>query len=239
MVVAVPTRALQAHAAAPSERQPPRARKLALKRVARLEQRARTPSPPPFDADAAALPFAVYPNLCPGLSVEALTGEADFRRDDVVTASGALLPESRLTGWQSDVGASFHYSGKTMEPSGPLTPRVAAVRDALHQRFGVRYDSVLLNLYPCGASAMRFHSDPGQGVEWQEDTAVVSVGSERRFVFREIADHSRRWAYTLRGGDCVRMFADCQKRLQHAVLSEAGDVAPRVSLVFKLSRTQV
>jgi alkylated DNA repair dioxygenase AlkB len=38
---------------------------------------------------------------------------------------------------------------------------------------GVQYDSVLLNLYPDGASGMGWHQDP-QSAEWAEDTAIVS-----------------------------------------------------------------
>lgn len=36
------------------------------------------------------------------------------------------------------------------EPGG-LSPLLAAVRDRLEERTGVRYDSVLVNLYPDGA----------------------------------------------------------------------------------------
>ncbi len=87
---------------------------------------------------------------------------------------------------------------------------------------------------------MRFHSDP-QGDDWDADTAVVSVGAPRRFVFRSAAhprDGAQRLAYTVRSGDVVRMRADCQQRFQHALLPERapGDAAPRMSLVFKLRR---
>jgi hypothetical protein len=66
-----------------------------------------------------------------------------------------------LTGWLSDIGATFKYSGKEMRPPpGGLTPRVAAVRDALAALTGQWYDSVLVNLYEDGKCGMKYHVDP-------------------------------------------------------------------------------
>lgn len=116
-----------------------------------------------------------------------------------------------------------------------MTPRVAAVRDALAALTGVRFDSVLINLYEDGKAAMRYHEDPLYGC-WAPESAVVSLGATRRFVFREASDHAVRWEYRVRSGDAVVMFGDCnQGRLQHAVKVErrAEDAGPRVSLVFK------
>ncbi len=99
---------------------------------------------------------------------------------------------------------------------------------------------------------MRFHADP-QGVAWAPETAVVSVGAPRRFVFRAMRDASVRYAYLVRSGDVVQMHADCQRAFQHALLPEKGAAtaaatdadspesteeepplpAPRISLVFK------
>ncbi len=84
---------------------------------------------------------------------------------------------------------------------------------------------------------MRFHSDP-QGDAWAAETAVVSVGCARRFVFRSVADVEERYAYTVRSGDVITMGTNCQERFQHAVLPErdADDAQPRISLVFKKRR---
>lgn len=83
---------------------------------------------------------------------------------------------------------------------------------------------------------MRFHSDP-LGASWAPESAVVSVGAPRRFVFRAVHDHAVRYAYTVRTGDVVVMAATCQEAYQHAILPERGDdaadVGPRISLVFK------
>jgi alkylated DNA repair dioxygenase AlkB len=84
---------------------------------------------------------------------------------------------------------------------------------------------------------MRFHSDPGQGEFWCEDTAVVSVGDTRQFIMRRIDNHACRHVFYVSSGDCVRMFGDCQQQWQHCIKVEDSKVQAggRVSFVFKQS----
>jgi alkylated DNA repair dioxygenase AlkB len=229
---------------------PPRAKRLAAKRA--LRERARLDAPPqphepPPSSSSVSPPFAHHAAVLPHLRLPDLLEELAplLRRETVVAASGVAVEERRETCWLSDSGNSFTYSGKVMR-GGRLTPQVAAVRDALATLLPgttTVYDSVLVNHYPSGESAMRFHSDP-QGEEWAEETAVVSVGATRRFAFRSRArpsDTSSRTVFEVQNGDVVRMWGDCQARLQHALLpaepGAATDTA-RLSLVFKLCRAE-
>jgi alkylated DNA repair dioxygenase AlkB len=212
---------------------PPRARKLAKKRLAREELR--RAAPPPLYSHHTAL----FKHLSCDLLQTELGGQ--LRQESIVGASGESIPERRLTAWQSDSGASFRYSGKVMT-GPPLSPQLAEVRDALHARFGVHFDSVLINLYPSGESCMGWHSDP-QGDEWAQETAVVSVGSTRKFGFRSASsptDVTQRRDFTLHSGDVIWMGGQCQKLLQHALFAtearegeEEVEPAPRISLVYK------
>lgn len=63
---------------------------------------------------------------------------------------------------------------------------------------------------------MRFHADPLYGA-WETETAVVSIGQARRFIFRAASDVTSRWEYTVGNGDVVFMWGDCQERLQHSI----------------------
>ena len=179
-----------------------------------------------------ALPFRVLPRVAQGMvTVEELVGEVKFEADDVRTASGALVKERRLTAWQVDDVAAvgpFLYSGKAMPPT-LMSPAVARVRDAVAAATGVSYDCVLLNLYPEGSSAMRYHSDPDQGTLWGFDTAVVSVGETRRFNFRRIGgllkgargdndNEEEVHSFRVFDGDVTHMFGNCQSTFQHAIM---------------------
>jgi len=182
------------------------------------------------------VPFQVIPGAFPSVSLDSLVNEVDLQRQDVwIDRENQWLPESRLTAWQSSIGATFRYSGKEMipPPSG-LSPGVEAICQMLEERFGVKYDSVLINMYPDAKSGMRFHQDP-QYDTWADEAAVVSVGDTRLFIVREIDNFENRFEYFVRNGDLVLMFGNCQDRYQHCIKVEgnASTRGPRMSLVFK------
>jgi alkylated DNA repair dioxygenase AlkB len=78
-----------------------------------------------------------------------------------------------------------------------------------------------LNSHPDGGSGMRYHIDPDQGVLWDYETAVVSVGATRRFSLQEDSfcryEHWQPHTFVLMQGDVVEMFGDCQSLFQHTV----------------------
>ena len=193
---------------------------------------------------ALTFPFRIQPAFLKDvdtLSLEELRQQVDFRVETIRTASDKLVNERRQTAWVGDDNVKpFEYSGKVMETK-PMPPIVLQVRDLLYQNTGEYYDGCLLNLYPDGGSAMRFHIDPDQGRLWGYETVVVSVGATRKFAFREIPSHNSNPAhthqhiFTLMHGDITEMFADCQQRYQHTVKTadNKNEKAARSSLVFK------
>ncbi|MGQ3285634.1 hypothetical protein [Bosea sp. (in: a-proteobacteria)] len=126
------------------------------------------------------VPFTVLPLALPQLQLPDLLAEVALQQDTIyLEGGGKAVQEPRLTGWQSDLGASFRYSGKVMGAgAGGMTPGVARVRDAVQRLAGVRFDSVLVNYYPDGRCGMRFHADPTYGC-WAQETAVSRRGGGR------------------------------------------------------------
>lgn len=198
------------------------------------------------------LPFRIRPGALLGeqistesagasiISVADIVDQVDFVADTIQTESKQLIPERRQTAWQGDEHvAPFAYSGKSM-PRSPWSPVVEYIRNKVYDTTGHYYDGCLLNLYPDGGSAMRYHIDPDQGTLWGYETAVVSLGATRRFAFRPI-DKSERDAgskphvFVLMTNDVTEMVRDCQSRFQHTVKTaeDKDERAPRVSLVFK------
>mmetsp|Transcript_12593 Transcript_12593/g.41276 ORF Transcript_12593/g.41276 Transcript_12593/m.41276 type:complete len:1027 (-) Transcript_12593:628-3708(-) len=194
------------------------------------------------------LPFAVYPGLAAGAftscsdDVQALARRLPLAAETVVTRSGVAVRERRHTAWvaESDVGA-MAYSGKLMRPIAPLPEPVARLADSLAEALpkSPRYDCALLNLYPDGGAACRYHVDPEHGTYWHRDQAVVSCGEPRRFAFRRLDDptnEDHRHVFHLFHGDVVHMFGDCQDTYQHAVF-QADDhetnSGQRLSFVMK------
>ena len=167
--------------------------------------------------------------------------QADFQTETIQTKSKRAVAERRQTAWQGDDGVpSFEYSGKSMERM-PWSAVVATVRDLLYDETSHYYDGCLLNLYPDGGSGMRYHIDPEQGIVWDLETAVVSIGATRGFAFRSINEEgtkkSKPHSFILMDGDVTEMVRDCQDRFQHTLKTAEfkGESAPRISLVFKKS----
>ena len=87
---------------------------------------------------------------------------------------------------------------------------------------------------------MRYHSDPDQGTLWDYDTAVVSIGASRRFLFRPISaspeqQQQQAHSFVVMDSDVTYMFRDCQTLYQHSLKNaeDQQETASRISLVFK------
>jgi len=173
-------------------------------------------------------------------TVESFIDQVDFRTEKIQTMSNRAVIERRQTAWMGDDDVhAFEYSGKSMKRM-PWATLVANVRDRLCDDTSNYYDGCLVNLYPDGGSGMRYHIDPGQGVQWGFETAVVSIGATRRFAFRPIngvsdCGEEKPHSFVLMNGDVTEMVRDCQDRFQHSVKTAEfkNETAPRISLVFK------
>ena len=67
--------------------------------------------------------------------------------------------------------------------AGPFAPVVAAIRDALHEETGEWFDCALLNHYPDGSVACKYHTDPDLGRLWAGAYSRPLLGStQARFV---------------------------------------------------------
>ena len=121
------------------------------------------------------------------------------------------------------------------------------------------FDCALCNHYPDGDAACKYHTDPEHGSHWHRTTAVVSLGTSRKFAFRPIPDVSTwaEWdpiitnngkqskddtscapaAIQLFPGDVVLMTGPCNDLFHHAVYAspfdDIGVQNSRVSLVLK------
>ena len=188
------------------------------------------------------LPFDVIQQCCTNVTTyNDLRNEVQFQSEELKTRTGAKVTERRMTCWMAEKSiGGLAYSGKIMKPV-PFCNSVTAVRDAIESKTGIYYDCCLINLYPDGDCACKFHSDPDMGTMWSRDTVVVSFGEVRRFHFRKIDDSSdseqHHFTYRLFEGDVVSMFGSCQDDFQHAVMkgeNENNDEG-RISIVFKKS----
>jgi len=137
----------------------------------------------------------------------------------------------------------YMYTGLVTEPR--LTAEIPSLdaspsslvreaADALSTRYGVRYDSVWLNLYRDGRDSTAWHGDH---ISCKRDDCVVPVltlGATRRFLLKP-KDGGKSHVFQPAAGDLVVMGGRCQVDWVHAVPKTARPSAARISLNFMSS----
>lgn len=174
--------------------------------------------------------FGIYKQFIKKDLFNGLKSEIDFNQD-IITVGEHKIKEERKTSWMSDLDYPYKYGEKIM-PAKPMTQTVKYIQSVIKQNYGSYYDSVLINYYENGNIGMRYHSDATYD-EWEEDTVVVSFGTDRKLAFREIANYENKTYFEVSSGDMIFMKEGCQKKYQHRVLKDKKISNDRISLVYK------
>lgn len=142
----------------------------------------------------------------------------------------------RRCAWYGDAGARYGYSGLALEPLA-WTPALARLRAALRATLGIRFNSVLANLYRDGHDRMGWHADDEAALGPAPVIASVSLGATRRFVLR----HRTRadlpmGELHLEHGSLLVMAGSTQRCWKHALPAAARVAGARVNLTFRTVR---
>ena len=132
-----------------------------------------------------------------------------------------VVDEPRLTAW---------YGKALADPS--LPPVIAAMADALSQRYARGFDSVGAALYRDGQDSVAWHGDriPLEIVE--PVVALISLGSRRTLRMRSKERHRDTRSFTLLPGDLFVMGGTSQRTWEHSV-PKVKAAGPRVSVQFR------
>ena len=104
-------------------------------------------------------------------------------------------------------------------------------RALLSEHYGVRFDSLGINLYRDGADSVAWHRDriPSEIVD--PVVALLSLGQPRRFLLRPLGGGRSR-AFTLGQGDLLVTGGQTQRRFEHSV-PKVKVAGARMSIVFR------
>jgi alkylated DNA repair dioxygenase AlkB len=148
---------------------------------------------------------------------------------------GRQVDSPRLSCWIGDSGASYTYSRTRFEPR-PWTPALLALRERLQTFCGVRFNSVLANLYRDGQDSMGWHSDDEPELGPRPVIASISLGAERRFRLRRKSPRGTRstpLGLPLAHGSLLCMAGDTQRHYQHDLPKVAAVTGARINLTFR------
>ncbi|HWG94302.1 MAG TPA: alpha-ketoglutarate-dependent dioxygenase AlkB [Mycobacteriales bacterium] len=122
-------------------------------------------------------------------------------------------------------------------PTGAaLPPRLAELVAPLDARYGVRFDSCLVNLYRDGSDAVAWHGDTVRKRMRDPLVATVSLGARRSFLLKPAAGGPVARRYRPGEGDLVVMGGACQHDWLHTVPREAHASGARMSITLRHSR---
>ncbi len=150
-------------------------------------------------------------------------------RAETITVWGKAHLQPRLTAWVGD--EPYRYSGMTLAPT-PWPPLLAALRDAVQQATGCRFNSVLLNYYRDERDSMGMHSDDEPELGPQPAIASLTYGAPRTFILKHKtggAMHKLR----LGDGNLLLMKGDTQANWRHGINKEVRPTSPRLNLTFR------
>jgi alkylated DNA repair dioxygenase AlkB len=176
-----------------------------------------------------------------------------LRRDELAGGSWIDL----IPGWLPDHAEVFDWllehgpwqqSTRVMWDKEVLTPRktagfappypgvIAELVGPLDERYGVVFDSCLVNLYRDGNDAVAWHADTVRKVMTDPLVATISLGARRSFLVRPVGGGPVVKQYKPGEGDLLVMGGSMQHRYHHTVPREASASGARMSVTLRHSR---
>ena len=150
---------------------------------------------------------------------------------DEIAMFGKVITTKRQVSWHADSPVTYTYS-KIQKTARPWTPNLAQVKQTLEHHTALTFNSCLLNLYADGGEGMGWHSDDEPELEPSGPIASISLGAERKFIFRHKIS-KQQISLQLEHGSLLLMTGVTQKYWQHTLPKASRIVEPRINLTFR------
>lgn len=141
--------------------------------------------------------------------------------------------QPRLLAWYADHGVQYTYSGITHQPEF-WSENLLNLKGIIENLTEITFNSVLANFYRNGADSMGWHSDDEKELGPEPVIASLSLGQERRFLFRPRKGiFGQKKDFLLNSGSLLIMRGRTQEHFQHSVPKTAKVVGERINLTFR------
>lgn len=167
--------------------------------------------------------------------------EADHYRDslfehiewksDEALIFGKLVRTKRKVAWYGERGFEYTYSGVTKRAL-PWTEELLALKKAVEERTGEKFNSCLLNLYHNGEEGMAWHSDGEKDLKRNGAIGSLSFGAERKFAFKH-KETKETVSIILEHGSLLVMKDATQTHWLHRLPPSKRILKPRINLTFR------
>ncbi len=160
----------------------------------------------------------------------ALRGSLDWQQRSIMMF-GKPVTQPRLVAFHGDPGLNYRYSGATLRAPGWTAP-LLIIQERLLATLGIRFNSVLCNLYRDGSDCVGWHADSERDLGDRPTIASVSFGALRRFMLKPRKE-GRPVEFTPAHGSLLVMGGDLQKHWLHQVPRTRENVGERINLTFR------
>lgn len=149
---------------------------------------------------------------------------------------GRKITTKRKVAWYGDQEFLYTYS-QTTKQAFPWTETLLDLKNIIEDLTGEQFNSCLLNLYHDGSEGMAWHSDGERDLKENGAIASLSLGAERRFLFKHKQSGEIKELY-LPHGSLLVMKGVTQSHWLHRLPQMARIDTPRINLTFRSIATQ-
>lgn len=154
-------------------------------------------------------------------------------RSEIINLWGKEYQQPRLAAWFGDAGASYTYSGLSLEPL-PWTDLLSRLRSRVEAVAEASFNSVLLNYYRDHRDSMGMHSDDEPELGRNPVIASLSFGEQRTFVLKHRSRKELKpVSLALASGSLLLMKGATQHNWKHGINKVSRPCGPRVNLTFR------
>ena len=150
---------------------------------------------------------------------------------DEIHMFGKRVITKRKVAWYGDEPYKYTYS-KSTKTALPWTQELQSIKYKVESLTRHNYNSCLLNLYHDGSEGMGWHSDDERELLRDGAIASVSMGAERKFVFKHKETNEKLEVF-LHSGSVLLMSGACQRRWLHRLPPTKKVLSPRINLTFR------
>jgi alkylated DNA repair dioxygenase AlkB len=152
-------------------------------------------------------------------------------KNDEVVIFGKHIVTKRKTAWYGDSDYLYTYSNITKQAL-PWTKELYGLKQMVEEFAGVKFNSCLLNLYHNGDEGMGWHSDDEESLGKNITIASLSLGAERKFLFKH-KQTKQIISFILEHGSLLIMKDATQRNWLHSLPKSKNIVQPRINLTFR------
>lgn len=150
---------------------------------------------------------------------------------DEVIIFGKHIITKRKTAWYGDSDYLYTYSNTTKQALA-WTKELSDLKQIVEELAGTKFNSCLLNLYHNGNEGMGWHSDDEKSLGKNNTIASLSLGAERKFLFKH-KQSKQIVSLVLEHGSLLIMKDATQANWLHSLPKSKNVTQPRINLTFR------